>query len=394
MNPTFADIDQAVPLQGMLGYLNFGGGKPDARFEKQLNEVYGLLAERGAAEPWQALHELLRWKLDALQAAGAGAFRDTAQARAVLALTFDHVLPAYRQHHADLLFHLSDRDLFQPFFLTRVFEAVLLQGSPWDEQERIVAGAVAHLNDYVGYRPVAVLENRPRGEPYDHERVRPIPLYIRGAGVAVGRYHGLISRALDLLAATDPAILAEAGLDLDLLDELALDPRAYDQGHPVNRRPNYIFGEWDPHHLDSQGRFRRYVARQVTLDALAERAERPGVDRQEALFESAAVFAGTLLMAVGTTGPSPTAYDSSVTLATLMPRVAGYRDTFYARLLETIHGPHGDRLRQEAEATHQPFGGARQYLNQYLARHRAAQLQQRHLAVLFAEMGYPDASRQ
>ncbi|HZU39121.1 MAG TPA: hypothetical protein VFA18_24560, partial [Gemmataceae bacterium] len=42
----------------------------------------------------------------------------------------------------------------------------------------------------------------------------------------------------------------------------------------------------------------------------------------------------------------------------------------------------------------QPFGGVRQAINQYLARHRAVQLQQRQLVILYAEMGYPDASRQ
>ena len=60
-----------------------------------------------------------------------------------------------------------------------------------------------------------------------------------------------------------------------------------------------------------------------------------------------------------------------------MPRIAQYRDAFYASLLNKVGGPHGARLRQEAAATRQPFGGARQHLNQYLAEHRAGQLQQR-----------------
>jgi hypothetical protein len=289
---------------------------------------------------------------------------------------------------------LSDRELFQPFFLVRVFEAVLLQGPPWNEERRIVTDALRQLNDYVGHRPVAILETRPKGEPYDHERVRPIPLYIRGAGVAWGRYRDLISKALEILFATDSGLLAEAYFDPELLDELAVDPRAYDHGHPVNRRPNYVFGEWDPHHLDTQGRYRRYVGRKLTLDALLERVEQAEHhERPELLFEAAALLAGTLLMATGTSGQSPATHDSFTTLATLMPRIARYRDTFYASLLETVAGAHGERLRQEAATTRQPFGGARQHLNQYLARHRAAQLQQRQLAVLFAEMGYPQASR-
>jgi hypothetical protein len=390
----YQDPEGNVSLQALLGYLNFAGGKPDARFQKQVSDAYGLLAESGASEPWKALHERLRSELETLQASGSSAFRDVKQARAVLELVFTKLLPSYRQHHADLLLHLSDRELFQPFFLVRVFEAVLLQGPPWSEERRIVTDALRQLNDYVGHRPVAILETRPRAEPYDHERLRPIPLYIRGAGVAWGPYRHLISKALEILCATDPALLAEAHFDPELLDELALDPRAYDHGHPVNRRPNYVFGEWDPHHLDTQGRYRRYVARKLTLNALLDRVEQAQAhEREELLFEAAAVLAGTMLMATGTSGSSPATHDSFTTLATLMPRIARYRDAFYANLLEAVAGTHGERLRQEAHTTRQPFGGARQHLNQYLARHRAAQLQQRQLAVLFAEMGYPEASR-
>ncbi len=395
MTERYEELDRLVPLQGMLGYLNFAAGKPDARFEKQLNEAYGFIAERGAQEPVKVLHELLRSKLETLKGSGGSAFRDVKQVEAVLALVFTKLLPAYRQDHADLLFHLSDRDLFQPFFLARAIEAVLAQGAPWEQERRIVAGALTQLNDYVGHRPIAILETRPKGEPYDHERVRPIPLSIRGAGVAWGPHHDLVSKALEILAATDSAILMEACLDPEMLDELAADPRAYDHGHPNNRRPNYVFGEWDPHHLDSQGRFRRYVARQVTLDALLDRALHAGeLDPGEVLYEAAAVLVGTMLMATGTSGSSPATHDSSTTLATLMPRIARYRDNFYATLLETLGGSHGTRLRQEAVTTRQPFGGARQHLNQYLARHRALQLQQRQLALVFAEMGYPKASQQ
>src|SRR5205823_6340912 len=62
-------------------------------------------------------------------------------------------------------------------------------------------------------------------------------------------------------------------------------------------------------------------------------------------------------------------------------------------LIRKIGGKHADRLRQERETTRQPFGAARQHLNAFLARHRATQLQQRYLSLLFAEMGYPQASQ-
>jgi hypothetical protein len=390
----YSGLDEAVPASGILGYLNFSQGRPDPRWQKQLNDAYAFVAGRGAAQPWQVLHDWLRERLASLQAGGAAAFRDAGQATAVLALVFERLLPAYHRHHADLLAHRTDRDLFQPFFLARAAEAVLAQGGPWDEDERIVAGALGQLNDFVGYRPVAILETRPRGEPYAHERVRPIPLYLKGAGVAWGRHHDLLARALDLLSTTDPGLLAEAQFDPQLLDELAVDPRAYDHGHPVNRRSNYVFGEWDPHHIDNQGRYRRFVVRQVILDALLERVALPGdLDADELLTEAAAVLAGTILMASGISGSGPSAHDSTATLAKLMPGIVRYREAFYAQLLQRLGGRHGERLHQEAATTRQPFGAARQYLNQYLARQRAAQLQQRTLALVFADMGYPDRSR-
>src|SRR5262249_11940592 len=101
-----------------------------------------------------------------------------------------------------------------------------------------------------------------------------------------------------------------------------------------------------------------------------------------------------MLMGTGLSGSSPAAHDSSTTLATLMPKIARYRDQFYAQLLQRLSGKHGERLREEAKRTRQPLGGARQHLNHYLARRRARQLQQRELAVLFAGMGYPEASRE
>ncbi len=57
-----------------------------------------------------------------------------------------------------------------------------------------------------------------------------------------------------------------------------------------------------------------------------------------------------------------------------------------------MSGPHAERLRAEAAALRQPFGGARQHFNQHLARRRAEQLQHVHLAELFARMGYTEAA--
>src|SRR5207247_1058208 len=79
------------------------------------------------------------------------------------------------------------------------------------------------------------------------ERLRPIPRYIRGVGAASGPYHDVVQRAIRILEQTPDEIKDDAWFELALMDELAFDPRVYDHGHPVNRRPNYLFGEWDPH---------------------------------------------------------------------------------------------------------------------------------------------------
>ena len=394
LDDRFAGIDQAVALPALLGYLNFAEGKPDPRFQKQLHDAIAYLAEHGSAEPWKDLPALLLARLPTLQQSGSAAFSDITQADAVIRLAFDGVLPAYRSHHSDLLAHQSDATLWQPFFLARVCEAVLMQRGPWHEPARIVSAALKQLNDYVGHRPVAVLENQRKGEIYPNERLRPIPVFLRGVGPSRGKYHDLLDRAMRILDATPESIRLEAHFDLNLLDELAIDPRAYDFNHPADKRPNYCFGEWDPHHLDSQGRYRRFVIRQLLIDGLWQRAEdAPEAERADFLFESAAVLAGTLLMASGVCGSSPQTHDSSVSLSNLVPVIARYRENFYAQLLPTMEGKHGLRLRHEAKLLKQPFGGVRQALNRYLAGQRALQLQHRHLALLFAEIGYAAAAR-
>jgi hypothetical protein len=374
-----------------LGYLNFSDGRADPRWQRLLDDAFAAQSSSGAECPWDALLAAMAEALSALEAGGGAAFRDTSQARAALTLAAE-TFPVYRLYHADLLAHLDDAELFAPFFMARVFEACL-QLLRHPEIPATADLVVARLNDFVGHRPIAMLETRPQGEPYERERHRPVPIFLRGAGAASGRYRAVVERTLELLRSTDAGVLGEASLNLDQLEELAIDMRAYDHGHPVNRRPNYVFGEWDPHHIDNKGRYSRYVIRKITLDALMDRVETAvPLDPAERLTEGAAVLAGTILMAAGVSGWGPGAHDSMTTLAVLLPRIARYRDVFYTQLLERIPKPHADRLRRERESTRQPFGAARQHLNAYLARHRATQMQQRHLALLFGEMGYPDAS--
>ncbi len=381
--------DDQRSVERILGYLNLSSGSPDSQFLASLNQLFG--GHQDPANAATAVCDRLLTQLQTL-ADSSAAFTDVSQADHVLRLLRDGLLPGYLEFHKDLLFHQQPDDLFLPFFVGRALEAILHQGAPWEETDRIVAGAISRLNDFIGYRPVATLESH-RHEPYAHEWVRPVPLYIAGAGVTAGRYQQVVSLALQILQETDSDILQMAGLDPSLLTELAFDPRAYDFDHPVNKRPNYHFGQWDPHQIDNQGRYRRLVVQQVTLDALMSRLEEPSeIPGDQLLFEAAAVLAGTMLMAAGISGSGPTAYASDVTLATLLPLIAGYRDSFYERLVERAPPDHRQRLLKESRIKRQPFGGARQHLNATLARLRAAQMEHVQLAKVFARMGHYDAA--
>src|SRR5262245_31101087 len=380
-------------VEQVLGYLNFSSGAADVQFLANLNRLFECAANQaGVPAAWLAVGRLLTTRLTEKREQSA-AFRDAEQAASVLQLVFDQTLPAYQRFHRDLLFHRSDESLFRPLMAGRVCEAVLKQGPPWTERDRIVSGAIGLLNDYIGHRPVAVLESK-KLEAYKHEFVRPIPIFIRGTGVSFGPERTVVAAALKLLQETDDELLRKACFDPQLLDELAIDPRAYDFDHPANKRPNYHFGQWDPHHIDNKGRYRRFVVQQVTLDALMRRiTDTPDIPHDELLLEAAAVLAGTILMASGISGEGPGTFDSTVTLSKLLPKIARYRDEFYERLFNKIGGAHSERLKAEAAERRQPFGGARQHLNAQLARQRASQLEHVHLAKIFARMGQTAAAQ-
>ncbi|MCH2113818.1 MAG: hypothetical protein MK171_02740 [Pirellulales bacterium] len=392
------DASDSATLEELVGYLNFSSGAGDPNFLRQINQIYRSVESRG--EPTQSLPQLFQWlreTVERLEKAG-GPFAKAEQARGVIGILADKLLPAYRQFHRDLLFHQSEAQLWRPFFIGQAFEAILAQGSPWGESDRIVSGALVELNDYFGYRPIATLATGDTTDPYPHEFVRPLPLYIRGAGVEYGRYEKIIQLTLDILQSTDEEILAHAWFDLDRLDEIAVDPRAYDFDHPVNRRPNYHFGQWDPRQISTAGYYRRFVLQQITLDALLSRCHEDngsqGTPREDRLKEAASVLAGTMLMASGTSGDGPGRHDSTVSLSTLLPHIAGYRDNFYAQLLAGAEGSYGERLREEARHYHQPFGAARQHLNHELARRRALQMQRVHLAHLYARLSFPESAQE
>jgi hypothetical protein len=380
-------------VREVLGYLNFSSGNADPVFLQNLNVIWDLLPEgnRGVR-----LRDVLLDGLGQL-AQEQPAFQDDTQAREVIQCALDRVLPAYRAYHSDLLFHLEEEDYEHPYFLGVVLEATLSQGGPWGDEEadQIVQGALQQLNDFVGYRPVAVLENGRKMEIYPHERFRPIPLFIDGAGVASGPYHDLIARTIELLRETPADLLHDAHFYLEHMEELGCDVRAYDHLHPVYKRTNYLFGEWDPHRIDNKGYYRRFIVRQIILDSLLDWVEHGEgrVPREERLFDAAAALCGTILMASSISGSGPGTHDSTVSLTSLLPIVARRRDEFYARMMERVSGERAQRLQREEKKTQQPFGHVRQYLNMQLAGYGARQVQHRELAHLYAMMGYADAGR-
>ena len=402
-------------LDQVLGYLNFSSGNHDDRFFSNLNDLFLVLnsADSNAILSSVPENETARSKQPSLvrQVRNALAerlaknkdsnpvFRDATQANQVIELTFDKILPAYRKHHRDLLFHQSDELLFNSFFVGRVVEAVLTRDLSLEKTDEIVESSISALNNFLGHRPVATLESQ-QIEPYQHEWIRPVPIYIQNVGVAFGRYEQITKQALEILRETSPHILRAAHFDPAKLTELAIDPRAFDFDHPINQRPNHHFGQWDEHSIDGNGFFRRFIVHQVTLDSLVNRAaemanENSEPERvQEAMTEASAVMAGTMLMASGISGSGPGTYDSNTTLATLLPVIAGYRDQFYVELMQRLPQAHRERLENESRIKHQPFGSVRQDLNSRLAKRRASQLVNCRLASIFARMGYPLAAEE
>jgi hypothetical protein len=392
----------------VLGYLNFSSGSFDPAVWRAMSDLFRSVDPRETDEPGAVARvaATLRERLAVLEATEP-AFRDSTQARAVVEFVFERLLPAYRGYHADLLEHQPSGAIERPFFVMAAAQAALASGGPWDEPDQItgqtadktVEQAITRLNDYVGWRPVAVLENGRLSEPYPHERVRPIPLFVAGAGAADGRYRDLVAGAIEILSAAPPALLQQADFDLAALEELAIDPRAFDFLHPAASRPNYLFGLWDPSRIDEQGLYRRMVVQQATLDGILswpEAAASPA-DRTEELLaqlrvESSAVLAGVMLMASGLSGHGPGARRAGLPLSELLPLIAGYRDEFYRWLLTRLPAAHRGRLEEEMRRLRQPFGGVRRHINALLAGRRARQVESVALASVFARLGRAEAA--
>lgn len=386
-----ATID-ADGLRDLLGYLNFSQGAASVRFRGVLNELFR--DEQRARKP-AVLRDFLLAELQRLSESGDAACADPVQAEVVIRLTLDELLPAYGKHHSDLLGHLTEADHYAPLLLARMFEALLAAKAEVGsgKSEQIIATALKQLNNFVGYRPVAVLENGRRSEIYSSERFCPLPLYFSDVGAAVGPYEELIASTVAFMRDLPDDLVSTSHFAIERMSELSLDMRSHDHLHPVNKRTNYVFGEWDPDDIDTKGFYRRFIVRRLIVDSLIDWIYRDSKKADpERLFDASAVLAGTILMASAISGSGPQTYDSSVSLTSLLPIVARQRDNFYQRLLDTATGERGKRLKRLANEARQPFGHVRHELNMYLSKYGADQVQHRHLSWMFARMGFEKAS--
>ena len=392
------------PASLILGYLNFSSGSFDPAAWRAMNELFSIVESVAQSDKTIAIEQsdaakaveaLLQQRLADLESVEP-AFRQSDQAKVAMDLIFCQFPTAYRRFHSDLLAHQPVGVLERPFFLMAIAQSILAEISEDDDSDsvQLVDRAISKLNDYVGWRPVAVLENGRLSEPYPHERVRPLPIFIAGVGPAHGRYHNLVQGAIDILSVAPPELLSQADFDLDKLEELALDPRAFDFLHPAASRPNYLFGLWDPERIDNSGFFRRMVVQQSTLDGILswpETALREDTSEELTLEdlqrESSAVLAGVMLMASGLSGHGPGAHQAELPLSELLPRIAGYRDAFYRWLMEQLSDSHRRRLLEETKKFHQPFGGVRRHINILLSERRARQVESVALAAVMSRLG-------
>ena len=212
--------------------------------------------------------------------------------------------------------HLSDAELFQPYFLVRAVEAILHQGGPWDESERIMPGAIDQLNDHVGYRPIATLETRSAARTVSPRTAHgPFPMYLREAGVAWGKYQTILcntlcerswnrrrSSASRCLFRSEPS--STNGRSIRVPTIIIIRSIA----GRITSSASGIRITWTV-----KGHYRRFVARQITLDGAC-----PPIPFRLATgitisgrFESSAVLAGIVLMSSCLGGRGPETHDST-----------------------------------------------------------------------------------
>jgi hypothetical protein len=384
--------EKTIPdVMSLVGYLNFSQGLPDEKFRKGINELPYSWNTDGL---WKQLRTEFPKLIKQAQAENPTILGDCIQAETVWKQVMNVVFPGYLAYQSDLLGHLKESDHAHPFFLCVMIETTIRHLAIVENETQFLDKVLYDLNNYIGYRPVAVLENDRKSEPYAHEYLCPIPLYFTHVGVGHGIYHDLIASTFQLFRETPEEFLIHAHLTLDDMHELCLDPRAFDCLNPAFKRTNYIFGEWDPEVVGLDGRFHRFVIRKHVIDALVDwiKQHQKAMGMEEALFDASAALCGTILMASSVSGAGPGTHDSTASLASIMPSVAGYRDQFYVYLMSSTTGERAERLKKLEEQSRQPFGHVRQALNQTLSQITARQAQYRQLSMIYAHLGYPELS--
>ena len=104
---------QASDLVQVLGYLNFSSGKAELKTLAALNRIYARALPGGPFEGMPAWLQIQQWLQDELAKLheANSAFKDCAQAEALLELLWLNFLPAYLDFHRDLLFHQEEKNI-------------------------------------------------------------------------------------------------------------------------------------------------------------------------------------------------------------------------------------------------------------------------------------------
>jgi hypothetical protein len=175
--------NERVGVRDILGYLNFSTGSRDVRFASAWNALYETLAKRGSSEIWRDALDLLRTELATLTES-VDAFRDSRQATRILD-SVEEALTEYRVFHRDSLYHQKNEFLFNSLFMARICRLTTARDVFGDDGS-LVADVVRQANDFLGYRPIPVLEGEERHEPNEREWISLVPLYYEGVGAAFG----------------------------------------------------------------------------------------------------------------------------------------------------------------------------------------------------------------
>ena len=116
MNQHDPDQKSLPLLQRVLGYLNFSSGKSDPAFLRDLCEVV-LQVEPHDGEPtYRHVERLLNEGLETLTS---DILQDSNQARIIIQLVFQHILPGYLDFHQGSLVQDAESPCNNPFFLGR-----------------------------------------------------------------------------------------------------------------------------------------------------------------------------------------------------------------------------------------------------------------------------------